>query len=135
MDGANPRANREPTPLPASGGWIGKFRRAFRGLIEGFLDRGQRPWRNSFGVHLPAAMAVLVAAWLRQLDATSVAVLILCIGLVVTTELINSSLESMARAITDQYDPQIRNALDIAAGAVLAASMTAVAVGVLLLLL
>lgn len=131
--------HREPVNSPgagfrAGGGWVRKFQRAGRGLVIGILDRGRRPWHNSFLVHLPAAALVLAAAWVRQLDAASLGVLILSIGLVLTTELVNGSLEHLARAVTDQPHPEIRDALDIAAGAVLLASLTAAAAGLWLLL-
>ena len=115
-------------------GWISKFRCALRGMGIGILDGGRRPWQNSFLIHLPAATLVLLAAGYRRIDAASVGVLILCIGLVITAELFNSSLERLARAITDQENPHVRDALDIAGGAVLLASLVAASAGAWLLL-
>ena len=51
---------------------------------------------------------------------------------VFAAEVFNSALESLARAVTDKTDPHIRDALDIAAGAVLTASLGSVAVGLVL---
>jgi diacylglycerol kinase len=46
----------------------------------------------------------------------------------------NSAFEKLARAITNDHDPEIRDALDIASGAVLLASLGAAAVGAMILL-
>ncbi|MCA9148037.1 MAG: diacylglycerol kinase [Planctomycetales bacterium] len=107
--------------------WQGKFLCAFRGLRVG--SRGQ----SSFFVHLPMSCFVLAAA--AQLRVTTIewCVLVLCITGVLSTELMNAALESMARAITDEFHPEIRDALDIAAAAVLVAAIGAVVIGTLIL--
>jgi diacylglycerol kinase len=56
-------------------------------------------------------------------------VLLLAIGGVLTAELFNSAIERLAEAITLEERPEIRDALDIAAGAVFVASATSVALG------
>jgi diacylglycerol kinase len=53
----------------------------------------------------------------------------LCITVVLTAEMFNSALESMAKAITGQSDPHLGNSLDIGSGAVLLASLGAAIVG------
>lgn len=108
--------------------WLAKFRNAFRGIAVGV--RGQ----NSFVVHLPVAILVLITAAICQVGAMQFCGLLICIALVCTTELINSSLESLASAVTDQEDSRIRDALDIASGAVLVATLFAVIVGLVILL-
>lgn len=107
--------------------WTDKFLCAFRGLRVG--SQGQ----SSFFVHLPVACFVLAAA--AQLRVTTVewCLLVLCITVVLSAELLNAALETLACAITRQYDPQIRDALDIAAAAVLVAAIGSVVVGVLIL--
>lgn len=107
--------------------WRRKFATAFRGLLVGV--RGQR----SFLVHLPVALGVVAWGVALRVDVARLAVLLLCVGLVCSAELLNSAVESLARSVTAEYDPHIRDALDIAAGAVLAASLVAVAVGALVL--
>ena len=54
--------------------WIRKFRNAFRGLLTG--ARGQ----TSFFVHIPIAVAVLLAAWRLQCELWQWCCLLLCIG-------------------------------------------------------
>jgi diacylglycerol kinase len=106
--------------------WKAKFADAFRGLRVG-VGAG-----SSFVVHFAFALAVLAAAAVLRMDAVQWGVLLLCIGGVLAAEMFNSALEAMARAITGQDDPHIRDALDIASGAVLTAAFASIAVGALL---
>ena len=106
-----------------SRGWIAKFGDALRGLPLGV--RGQA----SFLVHLPAAILVILSALTLRLSIVECALLFLCITLVITAELFNSALERMAQAVDDQYNEPLGQALDIAASAVLVASLGAAIVG------
>jgi diacylglycerol kinase len=114
-------------PLNKSNSWTSKFLCAFRGLRVG--SQGQ----SSFFVHLPVACFVLAAA--AQLRVTTIewCVLVLCITIVLSAELLNAALETVARAITQEFHPQIRDALDMAAAAVLVAAIGSVVVGALIL--
>ena len=108
--------------------WSSKFSNAFAGITKGI--RGQ----NSFYVHIPSAIAVITISVILQLDAIRLSLLLLCIGIVMTAELFNSSLESLATAITREENPSIGDALDIASGAVLGSVVCAVLVGAVILL-
>ncbi len=115
------------TPQQRRRTWSAKFRDALRGVGAGV--RGQ----SSFLVHLIcAAGVVLVSAW-AQLNAWQWCVMLLCVALVLVSEMFNTSLEAMAKAIDTNYHPQLRDALDIASGAVLLASGGAVVVGTIVL--
>ncbi len=106
--------------------WKQKFADAFRGIREGV--RGQ----SSFAVHFAVAAAVIAAAALLRMDLIRWCLLALCIAGVLAAEIFNSALEAMSRAITRQENPHLRDALDIASGAVLTAVFGAVVVGALL---
>lgn len=107
--------------------WSRKFLCAFRGLRAG--SRGQ----TSFFVHVPAACFVLAAA--AQLHVTTVewCLLVLCITMVMSAELFNGAIETLAMAITEEYNEHVRDALDIAAAAVLVAALGSVVVGAIIL--
>ena len=105
--------------------WSRKFQVAAWGMLHSF---GQQ---SSFYVHLPAAALVFGLGFWLQLDRASWCLLILCIGAVLAAELFNTSLERIARAITDKPDENVRAALDVASGAVLLTSLTAVVIGLL----
>ncbi len=109
--------------------WTNKFGDAFHGLKEGV--RGQ----SSFFVHLFAAAAVIVAAIVLRIDdPTQWCLLLLCIAVVFSAEMFNSALESLAKAITDQFDPHVRTALNVGSAAVLIASIGAALVGAIIFL-
>jgi len=108
--------------------WVAKFRDAFRGVREGVSEQ------HSFAAHFTIAALVLTAAGLLRIDSlTEWAILILCITVVLTAEMFNSSLESLALAITDETHPHIRDALDIGSAAVLLAAIGSAVIGILIL--
>ena len=108
-------------------GWPNKFSLAFRGLWLG--GRGQR----SFWVHIPLAVVVLALAALLRCELWQWSVLLLCITMVISAELMNSAVEELAKAIDLNHNPTIGRALDIASGAVLSAAIGAAVVGALVL--
>jgi diacylglycerol kinase len=105
------------------GSWLQKFRCAFRGVT--FAFRSQK----SFAVHLGVAAAVIAAGVLLRVTLVEWCLLILCIVTVVAAELANTAIEHLARAITDEHDEEIRDALDVTSGAVLLAAIGAAVVG------
>ena len=105
-----------------------KFADAFRGIAVGM--RGQ----SSFAVHFLAAIVVVVAGALLKCERWEWIALAAAIGLVFVAELFNSALERLARAITSQEDERVRDALDMAAGAVFLASVVAATMGAIVFL-
>ena len=108
--------------------WRDKFREAFRGVKLGV--RGH----SSFFAHFFFAALVVMAALALQCHLLEWCVLIGCIGLVLTAELVNSAVETLFRGLDEATRERVWPALDIAAGAVLTASFTAVAVGLIIFL-
>jgi diacylglycerol kinase len=100
-----------------------KFVDAFRGMREGV--RGGA----SFRAQSVIAIAVVIAAAALKLSASEWCIILLCITIVFAAEFFNTALEAMARAVTKETDPHIRDALDIAAAAVLMAAIGSVVVG------
>lgn len=113
-------------PLLAKRAWADKFRDAFRGVKAGV--RGQ----SSFFVHFLVAVIVIVAGVAVQVSRIEWCILAICITGVLTAEMFNSSLESMAKAITGESHPHLGNSLDIGSGAVLIASIGAATVGTII---
>lgn len=116
-----------PRYVPKPHSWTRKFRHAGRGIVHAIRTQ------HSFWVHLPASAAVIVGATLHGVSKIEWAILILCVVSVISAELFNSALECISRAITEDENEHIRNALDVASGAVLVVSIGALIVGCLLL--
>lgn len=108
--------------------WIRKFKNAIRGLRFGMFPPDQPLGLNSFVVHALAAALVMTVAWAEGLDRSQVAIMVLCIAMVFVAELFNTAIERLARAVTREFHPDVRDALDVASGAVLTASGFAIVV-------
>ncbi len=117
--------NEDVRTSPSS--WSRKFRCAFRGMKRGF--RGE----SSFFVHWFMTAAVVTAAGALGADRTEWCILLLCVTLVLTAEMFNSAIERLARAVDEEFNLHLRDALDIAGGAVLTASLGAALIGMLVL--
>ncbi|HBI43359.1 MAG TPA: diacylglycerol kinase [Planctomycetales bacterium] len=126
----NAVAYLEPAAPPARRrrGWPAKFKDALRGLKWGI--RGH----SSFFVHFFTAALVLAAGLVLRCELWEWCVLLGCIGLVLTAELFNSALETLFRGLDEATKDRAWPALDVSAGAVLLASLTASAVGLMIFL-
>jgi diacylglycerol kinase (ATP) len=102
---------------------------SFNYAIEGIIHV-LRTHRN-MRIHLAVAVIVLVAALWVGVDRFELMALLIAIAFVLITEMINSAVETAVDVATTSFDPLAKLAKDVAAGAVLIASITAVAVGYL----
>lgn len=107
--------------------WRNKFGCALRGVAVAVRQE------DSFAVHLPIGFAVLAYGSTIGLERVEWLLLVLCVAIVIAAELFNSSLERIAAVVTREVDPTVRDALDIASGAVLTAAIAAAVVGCVLL--
>ncbi len=101
------------------------FRVAFAGIA--FLLRTQVHTRW----HLVATLLVITGAVILRVTRGEWLALILAIALVWVAECMNTAIEQTCDAITREQRPQIRHAKDVAAGAVLLASIFAIVIGLL----
>jgi diacylglycerol kinase len=108
--------------------WAKRFSDACRGVRIGVLGEA------SFRVHVPVAVAVVVAGACFQVTPAEWLVLMLCITLVMACELVNSGMEQLAKAVTRERNAFVGAALDISAGGVLIAAMGAVVCGLIIFL-
>ena len=102
---------------------------SFNFAIEGVIHvlRTQRNMRIHFG----AAVVVIVVSVAVGVSKIELIVLLLSIAFVLIAEMINTAIEGTIDAATTSFDPMAKLAKDIAAGAVLIASVNAIAVGYL----
>lgn len=82
-------------------------------------------------IHTLAAVAVIVAGWLVNLDTTEWLIIIFCIGFVIATELLNTSIEYLSDVVYPGHNMKIKRLKDIAAAAVLISSLTAAIIGLM----
>ena len=103
------------------------FRCAFTGL--GYTVRTQRNAR----IHVSIAVLAVIAGLILDLPGSDWAIIGLTMGFVFVAEMFNTVMETVVDLATEEYHPLARQAKDVAAGAVLTAAVTAVAVGILIL--
>lgn len=99
---------------------------AMRGLIVAF-----RHERN-LNVQLAVAFITVVAGYYYSITSTEWIAVITLIALVLCLELINSAIENVVNLVTTERNPLAGKIKDIAAGAVLLASIMSVIVGIII---
>lgn len=104
------------------------FAHAFRGIVFGL--RTQRNLR----VHALATLGVIVLGFVLQIERWEWCVILISCGLVWAAELLNTAIERLADRVSMEREEAIRVVKDAAAGAVLAASLAAAAVGAIIFL-
>ena len=106
---------------------IGAFGYAFSGLSH-VIRTQPNMW-----VHIIVAILVLLLAWWLALPARDWAVLVLTITIVLIAEMGTTALEAVVDMVMPERHPLAATAKDVAAGAVLAAAVGSVVIGLLIL--
>ena len=107
---------------------VNSFKYAFEGLKYAFL------YEQNLTVHILATIVVIILGFIFNISIIEWLVLFLIIGLVIATELINTSIEATIDLITDEINPLAKVAKDTAAAAVLIFGITALIVGTIIFL-
>jgi diacylglycerol kinase (ATP) len=101
------------------------FNYAFEGIIHAL--RTQRNLR----IHFLAAVGVIVFALIVAVSKIELIALLISISFVLIAEMLNTAIEGAIDVSTTSFDPMAKLAKDVAAGAVLIATLNAIAVGYL----
>ena len=109
--------------VPRPKNHLDSFRYAVEGIVHVF--RTQKHMR----FHFFTVVLVLFIGLLLRLSRVEMAVLFIVVSGVLVAEMMNTAIESVVDMITQAYHPLAKLAKDIAAGAVLIASITAAIVG------
>jgi diacylglycerol kinase len=117
-----PEPVEQPRPRRS---WRAKFHAAFRGVKLGI--RGH----SSFFVHFFFMALVVAAAVVLGCDLVDWCILLGCIAMVLVSELFNSAIETLFKGLDDATKERVWPSLDIAAGAVLIASIAAAIIGLI----
>jgi diacylglycerol kinase (ATP) len=105
---------------------LGSFNYAIEGVIH--VLRRERNMR----VHFLLATVILVFAFAYDVTRVELMALLVAISFVLIAEMINTAIEEMIDLSTQAYDPRAKIAKDVAAGAVLVASVVAATIGYLI---
>ena len=115
--------------IPGSNREHPTFIRSFGYAIEGF--RTAVATERNIKVQLLVGVLAVVAGVVLRIDALSWVLVLLCIGLVLFAELVNTSIEAIVDLATQDLHPLAKRAKDIAAASVFTLSITAAAVGII----
>src|SRR2546421_12692398 len=104
--------------------------RSFRYAIAGIL-RMLRCQHNAW-LHLGLTFVALAAGFFFALSPGEWCWIILAIAIVWTAEALNTAFEFLADAASPEFHPLVRDAKDVAAGAVLVTAVAAVIIGAII---
>ena len=104
--------------------------RSFRHAIAGVL-RMMRCQHNAW-IHAAATLVVLAAAFVLRISAADWCWIILAISIVWTAEALNTAFEFLADAASPEFHPLVRDAKNVAAGAVLLTATAAAVIGAII---
>ena len=104
------------------------FKYAFNGI--GYMLKTQH---NSW-IHIIAAITVIILGLIYKVSSVEWCLLVFAIGLVFTTEMINTSIEKLADICTPDYNEKAGKVKDVAAGAVLITAIISVIIGLIIFL-
>lgn len=111
---------------------ITKMLRSFRYAGRGVVFALYR--ENNFRYHLLATAGTLVTGWLTAFTTTEWCIVLMLIGMVYASEIVNTAIEKMMDKLHPDMDPDVGLVKDLAAGAVLVTSATAAVVGSIILI-
>mgnify|MGYP005610248309 FL=1 len=99
------------------------FSHAGRGL-KLFIRTTHNAW-----IHIAVAVVVVVLGFVYHLSEAEWGLLVFAIGMVMTAEAFNTAIEIDIDLTSPEYHPYVRDTKDVAAGAVLVATITAIVIG------
>lgn len=105
---------------------IKSFIHAFNGIKMAFKEE------PNFRIHVVATIMVIAAGLYFQLSTEEWLAVIIVIGLVLLTELLNTAIENIADFISPERHEKIKTIKDISASAVLISAIVALMVGLLI---
>lgn len=85
-------------------------------------------------IHVCVMIAVILAGILFGITSYEWCILLLCFGLVLMAEAMNSAIEAIADMVMPEFHPLVKKAKDVAAAGVLISAMASVAIGLVVFL-
>lgn len=115
-----------PSKKKHAGGRIRSFGFAIQGIAATVKSQ------MNFRIHLIAAICVITAGFILNINSMEWVVIILTIGMVLALEAINTAIEHLVDLVSPTHHEIAGKAKDIAAGAVLIGAIAAAAIGIII---
>lgn len=107
---------------------IASFRYAFQGIATLFSDEPNAV------IHLAITVLVIVLGFIFDISAGEWIAIVICIGLVLAMEAINSAIENLSDFCSKEIHPFIKKAKDLSAAAVVFCAAASLVVGIIIFL-
>lgn len=104
------------------------FSYAFSGILE--VLRGQ----HNFRIHLVIALLAVAAGFILEISLPEWALVILCIGVVLSAEIFNTAIELLVDVVAPGFSEKAGKIKDLAAAAVLVCAAAALVAGTIIFL-
>ena len=104
------------------------FKDAARGIAVGIVEE------RNMKIHMLAIVLVLIFGIIFRLGLAEWGICLCFLALIPALELVNTAIESAVDLVTEEYHPLAKRAKDVAAGAVLWASVIAAVAGAMIFL-
>jgi diacylglycerol kinase len=102
------------------------FKHAFNGTVHFILrDRNGR-------IHFTAALFVTAAGFYFSITATEWCILLLCMAIVISFEMMNHAVETICNVVHEAHHPLIKTVKDVSAAAVLCSAIASMLVGLII---
>ncbi len=105
---------------------IKSFTYAFNGLRIVFIEE------HNARIHLMAAIIAIVLGFVLQINAMEWVAIVFAIAMVLSMEIINTSIENIADFISPEKDDMIKKIKDLSAAAVLITAIATLIVGIII---
>ncbi len=107
---------------------IKSFKYSFNGLIDAYRTE-QSVW-----IYIPVALLVILMGFLLKISNYEWMIVVLILGIILSLELVNTSLEAVVDLVTSEYKVLAKKAKDTVSAAVLIFAITSVVVGLIIFL-
>lgn len=107
---------------------------SFRARVRSFRFAGEGVffffrYEHNAWIHLAATIAVVIAGWFFKLAAMEWVAILTAIGMVMVSEVINTSIEKIMDHLSPAKHPAVKVIKDLASAAVLVAAIIAAIIG------
>lgn len=106
--------------------FLKSFSYAFKGIASALKQRNMK-------IIFTCAILTIVAAIFLKVSARDWPILLICIGLVISLEMMNCAIEGIVDLVHPQFGEKAGRIKDIAAGSVLISSIISLIIGILIL--
>lgn len=115
--------------IPGKGPKHPTFKRSFLFAVQGF--RTAVSLERNVKIMLVGALFAITVGILLRLDPLSWAIILLCCGVIISAELLNTAVESVVDLVSPEFHPLAGRAKDIAAAAVWVLCVLVAIVGII----